>query len=106
MSGIKKEYLDPDAGWFKMRNEWARDERLDWGAVGLLGYLTSHRDGFDVGLTELFRSRSSGRHKVTQHVEELERFGYIRRETKRDRRGMITGTTWHLLGPVSEPDAD
>jgi hypothetical protein len=98
MTGIRKGYADPDAGWLKLRNDWARDTRIDWGALGLLAYLTSHRDGFDVALTTLYNSRKSKRHKVEGWLEELEQQGYLRRETKRH-RGVIVGTTWHLLAP-------
>lgn len=81
-----------------MRNDWARDRRIDWGALGLLAYLTTHRDGFEVALTDLYASRASKRHKVEGWLRELEQFGYLRRETIR-RGGVVVGTTWHLLAP-------
>jgi hypothetical protein len=98
LTGISHDYPDPDAGWLKLRNDWARDTRLDWGALGLLAYLTSHRDGFEVELARLTSSRSSKRHKVMVWIAELEKHGYIERETRRE-GGVVVGTTWHLLGP-------
>jgi hypothetical protein len=98
MTGIRKGYADPDSGWLKLRNEWARDDRMDWGALGLLAYLTSHRDGFEVELARLTSARKSKRHRVMEWLKELEQLGYIRRETRRE-RGVVMGTTWHLLAP-------
>jgi hypothetical protein len=98
MTGISHDYEPPALAWVQLRNEWARDTRLDWGALGLLTYLTSHRDGFEVELARLTTSRSSKRHKVMAWIAELEKHGYVERETKRD-RGVVVGTTWHLLGP-------
>lgn len=98
MTGIQRGYSDPDKDWLKLRNEWARDASIDWGALGLLAYLTSHRDGFEVALEQVTSARASKRHKVMVWLAELERAGYIRRETQR-RRGVVVGTVWHLLDP-------
>lgn len=98
MAGIQRGYDDPDKEWLKLRNEWARDESLDWGALGLLTYLTSHRDGFEVELARLTSARASKRHKVMGWLAELESAGYVSRETLR-RGGVVVGTTWHLLDP-------
>lgn len=98
MTGIKRGYDDPDKQWLKLKNDWARDAVIDWGALGILTYLTSHRDGFEVALEELTSARGSKRHRVMGWLAELEQAGYIRRETKRV-RGVIVGTVWHLLDP-------
>lgn len=100
-AGIRRSYIDPLKGWAKIRNAWARDARLDWGALGLLAYLTTHAEGFEIALTELYGARRSKRHKVEAWLEELERAGYLERETLR-RGGVITGTAWHLLDPNVE----
>lgn len=98
MTGIKRGYDDPEKQWLKLKNEWARDASIDWGALGLLTYLTSHRDGYQVALEELTSVRNSKRHRVMGWLGELERANYIRRETKRT-KGVIVGTVWHLLDP-------
>lgn len=99
--GIQRGYDDPDKDWLKLRNDWARDPEIDWGALGLLAYLTSHRDGFEVELQRITSARGSKRHKVMAWLAELERAGYIRRETQR-RKGVIVGTVWHLLDPNAD----
>jgi len=105
MSGIRKGYDDPEKHWTKLRNEWTRDDRIDWGALGLLAHLTSHQDGFDVALDRLTNGRSSKRHRVMGWIAELEKFGYLERETIRS-KGQIKGTTWRLLSPEIPSNAD
>lgn len=98
MTGIQRDYDDPDKGWFKLRHAWTRDVSIDWGALGLLAYLTSHKDGFEVALEAVTGMRKSKRFKVMGWLEELERAGYIERETQR-RSGLVVGTVWHLKDP-------
>lgn len=97
--GIRRAYADPLADWAKIRNAWARDTRLDWDALGLLTWLSTHADGFGVATVDLYAMRAAGRHAVDGMIEELERFGYLRRETHRE-RGRFVSTTWHLLDPT------
>jgi len=101
---VRKDYPDPLSGWAKLRNLWARDPSIDWGALGLLTYLTSHRDEFEVRLDVIYRARASKRHKIDRWLAELEQHGYLRRETKRV-NGVVVGTVWHLLDPyANDPD--
>lgn len=104
-AGIRKDYPDPLADWTKLRNAWARDDALDWGALGLLTYLTSHRDGFEVELSRLVEVRRSKRTKVMGWIAELEAAGYLRRETIRT-GSRVTGTRWHLLDPHVDKPVD
>lgn len=103
---IRKDYPDPLADWAKIRNVWARDERLGWDALGLLTYLSTHADGFEVPSTALYGARKGfGRHRVDGMIEQLETFGYLRREKHRV-AGRWTDTTWHLLDPTASSEME
>lgn len=99
--GITRRFRDPDAGWTKLRNQWLRDERLEWDDVGLLSYLHSHRDGYQVKVSELVALRSSGRHRVEQSIARLEEFGYLERRIVHGPSGHRIGTEWALFDPTA-----
>jgi DNA-binding MarR family transcriptional regulator len=102
--GIQRRFTKPDKHWFSLHNEWVRDTRLDWTAVGILAYLHSHQDGWTVRLQDLATDRASRRHRVEAAVVELETYGYIAREDVRDAGGRRVGTRWLLFDP--RPNAD
>jgi len=56
------------------------DERLSWEARGLLGYLLSKPDNWQVRLFDLVRRGPAGEHKIRRMLRELEQYGYLRRE--------------------------
>lgn len=99
--GIRRDFRDPLADWAKIRNTWARDTRLDWDALGLLTWLSTHIDGFEVTMQDLYAAREAGRKAVDGMVQQLEETGYLRRERVRSGGRWIT-TVWHLLDPSEQ----
>jgi len=79
--------------YFKVLNAVFGDERLSWEARGLLGYLLSKPDDWQVRLHDLLRRGPAGQDKLRRMLRELESTGHLRRE--RFRR--IDGTfSWSL----------
>lgn len=60
-------------------NDWIRDESLTWGARGLLTWLASHTDDFNITEDVIVESGPSGRDAVRTMLQALEEAGYLRR---------------------------
>jgi len=81
-------------------NEWARDRSLSLKARGLLTYLLSHREGWEItGVRELVKHATEGREAMTGAVKELEAGGYLQRVQLRDEGGRMSGMDYVLTGP-------
>lgn len=81
-------------------NAWARDARLSFKARGLLTYLLSHREGWEItGVRELVKHATEGREAMTGAVKELEEGGYLQRVQLRDEGGRMSGMDYVLTGP-------
>lgn len=70
-----------------INNSHIRDAALTWEARGLLGWLTSHADGFKVTEDTITEAGPAGRRAVRSMLQELERAGHLRRE----RTPIVTG---------------
>lgn len=68
-------------------NTQIRDSSLSWGARGLLSWLCSHQEGFEVTEGALIEAGPSARDGVRAMIRELEKGGYLRRE----RTPIVTG---------------
>lgn len=63
------------------------DERLSWKAKGLLAYLLSKPDDWQVYESDLIKRASDGRDSVRTGLRELQKFGYISRKQIRGENG-------------------
>lgn len=80
--------------YFRAANAVFEDEWLSWEARGLMGYLLSKPDNWQVRLHDLVRRGPAGEHKIRRMLKGLEWLGYLRR--KRARR--LDGTfTWSFI---------
>ena len=71
-------------------NKTLQDEFLSWEARGLLAYLLSLPEDWDINISHLANmSPSCKRKRTLTIVEELIRNGYMRKETIRDTNGRI-----------------
>jgi hypothetical protein len=66
------------------------DERLSWKAKGLLAYLLSKPDNWQIYERELIKRSKDGRDSVRAGLRELEKFGYISRRQLRNEDGSFS----------------
>lgn len=67
------------------------DSRLSWKARGLLAYLLTKPDNWNVMVCQLVKEAPDGRDAVYSGLAELERFGYITRTMTRSLDGSFDG---------------
>lgn len=72
-------------------NEAIEDARLSLEALGLLAYLLSKPDDWNVVVEQLIASRPNGRRAVRAALAELEKFGYIVRKGQKKVAGSRFG---------------
>jgi hypothetical protein len=84
----------------KQRGEFAilpkaaiNDDRLSWEALGVLAYLLSKPDGWQVNLKHLVKRGRAQDHKVRRIVAELEDAGYMVRRRQNGEGGKWTWVT-------------
>lgn len=65
--------------YFYASNEPFNDNNLSWGARGIMGYLLSKPDGWEVRNYDLYRQAPDGKYRVDGYLKELKEQGYLRR---------------------------
>ncbi|WP_331454078.1 hypothetical protein A6P39_001875 [Streptomyces sp. FXJ1.172] len=73
----------------QIANGLFRDGRLSYKAKGILGYVSMHRNGWQVTVTDLVRVGPDGREAVRTGLRELEAHGYLIRERLRRPDGTL-----------------
>ncbi len=66
---------------------------LSWGARGVLGYLLTKPDGWQVRFDDLIKHGPAGRDAMRRMIAELEAAGHLTRERKQDAKGRFY---WHV----------
>ena len=56
------------------------DQRLGWAARGLLGYLLAKPDDWQLRVSDLCRRGDLGRDGIRRVLQQLQDYGYVRRE--------------------------
>lgn len=74
-----------------------KDERLSWKAKGLLCYLLSLPDDWEIYVSELKNHASDGRDSTAAALRELIKFGYSTREHNRDEQGKLRGYIYQIF---------
>lgn len=74
-----------------------KDDRLSWKAKGLLCYLLSLPDDWDIYVSELINHASDGRDSTAAGLRELIKYGYAVREQDRDEEGKIRGYIYQIF---------
>ncbi|MBL1110491.1 hypothetical protein JK361_39125 [Streptomyces sp. 5-8] len=90
-AGIRRGVMAGDQ-FTQIANALFREGRISFKAKGLFGYISTHRDGWQITVANLVRHGRERVDAVTTGLEELEHHGFLQRE--RDRNG--DGT----LGPA------
>ena len=80
------------------------DARLSWKARGLLAYLLSKPDGWQVRSRHLETVGPDGRDSVRAGLRELEAAGYLRRDTLRDEAGRLSTVSTLYDSPAGDGD--
>lgn len=73
------------------------DKRLTFKARGILAYLLTKPDDWDVRVSDLIENSPEGREAVQAGLRELKRMGYAVLETTRDNKGRVSGKTWVIM---------
>ena len=93
-----------------LSNKIFTDNRLSWGALGLLTHLLHHKEDFEFKLYNLGKLRKglSGRDATRTSLAELERVGYVKIVRARNSKGHYGCTYWHVTdAPAFEiPEAE
>ena len=69
-----------DKGYFAASNKPFNDKDLSWEARGVLGYLLSKKDDWQVRFYDLVNQGPAGEYKMRRVLKELEEHGYLERE--------------------------
>lgn len=72
----------------------ATDGRLSWAARGMLAYLLSRPDNWEVRIKDLQQRGNLGRDGTYQLIKELRSVGYVEFRRGRDARGRIRGGSY------------
>lgn len=72
-----------------VNKEFIHNNNLSWKAKGILLYLLSRPDDWQVYETELQKHAADGRDSLRTGIKELEQAGYIHRTRKRNEKGQL-----------------
>lgn len=92
-SGIIRVEKDRDHPYKTLNTSFALDERLSWGARGMLVYLLSKSDDWKVVVRDLIRQSPAGRDAVYAILKDLENHGYLKRMQSQRADGTFEWTT-------------
>jgi hypothetical protein len=94
-------------------NTFIRDERLSWKAKGLMTYLLSLPEDWKIYMKEIVNHSSDGEAGLRSAIKELTKYGYIKFERKRNKKGVFMQGIYkiienpHLENPnVDNPDLE
>jgi hypothetical protein len=92
--------------WLTIENDTVRDKRLTFGARGLLSYLLSHPNKWEVKVPYLIKQSPAGRDAIYGLLRELERFRYLVRKKRHGAKGRIYWASTIYETPQGEPLSD
>lgn len=72
------------------------DSRLSWAARGILGYLLSRPDDWQVRVTDLSRRGDLSRDSIYKLLKELRKYGYVTYHRHRNDRGQYQGGIYNV----------
>jgi len=100
---IRRAPRDKKNPYFMMHQQTAQDERLSFEARGLLAYLLSKPDDWQLIVADLMRAGHCGRDKVRKILAELEAFRYLEKEQIKDKSGRFSHAEyWVYERPLTE----
>lgn len=87
-AGIRRGVMAADQ-FTQIANALFRDAQLSFKAKGIFGYVSTHRNGWQVTIADLVRLGPDGREAVRTGLQELETRGYLIRERLRRPDGTL-----------------
>ncbi|MEU9412248.1 hypothetical protein AB0E08_42050 [Streptomyces sp. NPDC048281] len=87
-AGVRRGVMAADR-FTQIANGLFRDSRLSFKAKGIFGYVSTHRDGWQITIAHLVSQGPDGREAVRAGLKELERYGYLVRERLRRPDGTL-----------------
>jgi len=78
-------------------NTFINDNNLSWKAKGILLYLFSRPDDWQVYIKDLINKAADGEKALRSGLKELEKFGYLTRFVERDEKGRFTKTIYQVF---------
>ena len=99
MSEDKKSYFireKKERNFTIMSNVHLRDEKLSLKAKGLLSYLLSLPDDWQIYLCELTKHSTDGRDSIRSAISELEARGYLTKKQKTDSKNRFAGYEYNI----------
>jgi DnaD/phage-associated family protein len=79
------------------------DQSLSWKAKGILGYLLSKPDNWQIYITDLEKKAKDGRDSVRTGLRELEEHGYVRKVRARTTDGKFAGWEYQVFETPINP---
>jgi hypothetical protein len=80
---------DKDGPYFRLRDATAQDIQLSWAARGVIAYVFSKPDNWEVRVEDLTSQGDMGRNAIYRILGELQQLGYIHRYKERLNDGRI-----------------
>ncbi len=80
-----------------VHKDFIHDSNISWKAKGILLYLLSRPDNWQIYETELKKHATDGRDSLRTGIKELEEAGYIHRTRIRDERGCFKEYEYHVF---------
>ncbi|MBK6013521.1 hypothetical protein JHN45_20515, partial [Streptomyces sp. MBT53] len=103
-AGVRRGVMAAD-GFTQIANGLFRDGRLSYKSKGIFGYVSTHRDGWQVTLAELVSTGPDGRDAVRAGLTELERCGYLIRDRLRRPNGTLGEVAYSITDRPATLDA-
>ncbi len=91
------------AGFTTVSNAAISDPNLSWEAAGLLAYLLTKPDNWEVRNSALESYRAAGRHKMNRMLAELKTAGYLRRYRSQEDDGRFSWVSEIYEDPTENP---
>jgi hypothetical protein len=83
--------------YVSISNALLDNDKLSWDAKGLLCYLLSKPDWWEIRFKDLQNKSTCGRDALRGIIRELEKSGYVRKSPNRDERGRVRGWVYEVF---------
>lgn len=93
-----------DSGYVQIWNASMRDRRISADARGVLAYMLTHDEEFELSYQTLYDEFRQKKHWVLRVLNELKEFGYLKVTPRKAEKGKFAGWDWKVFGKSQEKD--